>query len=269
MTFSRAKPAGYSTGDRLTAAEINSIDVNQSRAIDGYAGGNYNPSAVINFTGAPGVSFYASAIAAGGWMNVIATARIDNYGAINVKSGGTVNVASGGNITVESGGKLVNKNPLIIPAHRFICTNAHWTQSANGHEWLQNNVAGAYGILTGLEFPVGTVITNVGMWIDGQINGSAAHTGLSMTLPHVTIQVWPLTDGGTDIGAPTEPFSLFDTTSVVADYNKLHLVSTDIIGGLAIEANKIYQVNVYGETGTDALADSLGFYGVRLTLGNP
>ncbi len=52
MTFARAKPGGYTDDvDLLPADEIDTIDVNQSRAVDGNAGGTYAPSAKIEFNG--------------------------------------------------------------------------------------------------------------------------------------------------------------------------------------------------------------------------
>lgn len=47
MTFSRVKPLGWGNLDTLTAAEVNQLDLNLSRAIDGTFGGEYNPSAPI------------------------------------------------------------------------------------------------------------------------------------------------------------------------------------------------------------------------------
>jgi hypothetical protein len=47
MTFSRAKPGGYTDDvDVLPAGELNTIDVNQSRAIDGTDGGLYTPTLI-------------------------------------------------------------------------------------------------------------------------------------------------------------------------------------------------------------------------------
>lgn len=48
MTFSRANPAGYGSNDPITAAQMETIDVNQSRAVDGNAGGAYTPSSKIS-----------------------------------------------------------------------------------------------------------------------------------------------------------------------------------------------------------------------------
>lgn len=61
MTFSRAKPTGWSDNvDTITAAQINQVDLNQSRAIDGNAGGTYTPSAAITLAGNAGITIGAS-----------------------------------------------------------------------------------------------------------------------------------------------------------------------------------------------------------------
>jgi len=55
MTFARAKVApGWSNGELITAAQINAIDINQSLAVDGSAGGNYTPTAPVGLGGAAG-----------------------------------------------------------------------------------------------------------------------------------------------------------------------------------------------------------------------
>ena len=61
MSFTRAKPAGYVDDvDVVTAAELNQIDTNQSRAIDGNAGGTYTSSGAIALNGSAGFSVGAS-----------------------------------------------------------------------------------------------------------------------------------------------------------------------------------------------------------------
>ena len=44
MTFSRANPLGWALYEVLTSAQMNALDINASRAIDGFAGGSYSPS---------------------------------------------------------------------------------------------------------------------------------------------------------------------------------------------------------------------------------
>lgn len=51
MSFTRAKPPGWVQGDKLTPTQINHIDVNQSRAIDGTGGGLYTPVAPVRIDG--------------------------------------------------------------------------------------------------------------------------------------------------------------------------------------------------------------------------
>jgi hypothetical protein len=50
MTFSRAKSAGWITGDKITPAQINQLDVDHTKAIDGVAGGAYAPTSPIVLT---------------------------------------------------------------------------------------------------------------------------------------------------------------------------------------------------------------------------
>lgn len=49
MTFSRANPLGWGLFEVLTSAQMNTVDINQSRAVDGFDGGTYNPSAKLAF----------------------------------------------------------------------------------------------------------------------------------------------------------------------------------------------------------------------------
>ena len=51
MSFDRAKPAGWTPGQKLTATQINTIDTNLTKAIDGDGGGPYSPSSAIVITG--------------------------------------------------------------------------------------------------------------------------------------------------------------------------------------------------------------------------
>lgn len=51
MTFPRANPIGWALFEELTSAQMNTLDVNLSRAVDGYAGGTYAPSSPIVIQG--------------------------------------------------------------------------------------------------------------------------------------------------------------------------------------------------------------------------
>lgn len=49
MTFARVNPPGWGYRAILTSAQQNQLDLNVSRALDGYAGGTYNPSAPLTW----------------------------------------------------------------------------------------------------------------------------------------------------------------------------------------------------------------------------
>ena len=61
MTFTRALPAGWTDGvDAITAPQLNQIDVNISRALDGSAGGSYLPNGALTIDGSAGVNVTTS-----------------------------------------------------------------------------------------------------------------------------------------------------------------------------------------------------------------
>lgn len=61
MTFTRANVAGWALYEVLTSAQMNLVDIQTSRATDGYAGGTYNPSASLTWNNALIVSSVAAA----------------------------------------------------------------------------------------------------------------------------------------------------------------------------------------------------------------
>lgn len=61
MTFTRALPAGWTDAvDPITAPQLNQIDVNISRALDGSAGGLYLPNGTLTIGGSAGVNITTS-----------------------------------------------------------------------------------------------------------------------------------------------------------------------------------------------------------------
>jgi len=58
MAFSRVNPTGYTNDNStITAAQANQLDINQSRAIDGTAGGTYTPTGQIIISGTEGIRY--------------------------------------------------------------------------------------------------------------------------------------------------------------------------------------------------------------------
>lgn len=73
MTFARAKPGGWVSGERLTHTQANAMDVNIEKALDGGAGGDYNPSGFLRVEDSKLIAGYMLA---------------DNYGWLNVDAAG-------------------------------------------------------------------------------------------------------------------------------------------------------------------------------------
>jgi len=73
MTFSRVKPLGWAWGETLASADMNSLDLDHSRALDGHAGGAYNPTAAIVINNQLEVD--ATGAAAANVVGIIATGK--------------------------------------------------------------------------------------------------------------------------------------------------------------------------------------------------
>jgi len=51
MTFSRVNSGGWALYEVLSSAQMNALDINMTRALDGYAGGDYSPSSALKVHG--------------------------------------------------------------------------------------------------------------------------------------------------------------------------------------------------------------------------
>jgi hypothetical protein len=106
MSFSRVNPGGWGLFEVLTSSQMNQIDINQSRAVDGFAGGTYTPSDPIEFGGAGVV------------INTIGgtptfTGDVTFEGDVTIDSGHNLTV--GGSLIVDYG-ILVNGGSISVDA---------------------------------------------------------------------------------------------------------------------------------------------------------
>jgi len=51
MTFSRVNSGGWALYEMLSSAQMNALDINMTRALDGYSGGDYSPSSALKVHG--------------------------------------------------------------------------------------------------------------------------------------------------------------------------------------------------------------------------
>lgn len=132
MTFARVKPAGW-TDDitTITAAELNGLDINQSRAIDGNAGGTYTPSGALAINGSAGFSIGAS--------NTTTLAAATSVTGVVTVSGNNAAVAwrvynaTNASETIEGARYDIIKLPATITANRTYTIAAASPVPATGH----------------------------------------------------------------------------------------------------------------------------------------
>lgn len=110
MSFTRAKSTGWTAGiDKITASQINQIDVNQSRAVDGTGGGVYQPSAVIEIQGTAGLKINGSSSAARVQYGSRSLTRTQDGILINLNTGATYTPAAIG--VGQQGAQLLERMP--------------------------------------------------------------------------------------------------------------------------------------------------------------
>lgn len=117
MTLTAAKSGGWATEDLLSSAQMNALQTELLKAVDGAGGGTYTLSAPLIFTGDDVrldtddidiVSGGELSILSGGLLAVESGGglQIESGGALDVLSGGAVDLQSGATFDVESGGIL-------------------------------------------------------------------------------------------------------------------------------------------------------------------
>lgn len=244
MSFTRVNPSGWNPGDKLTSTQMNSLDTQQSQAIDGAGGGTYTPSATI--------SINDLTIPAGGSIQLASTGRID--------------FNSGSFLNVLSGSKLQLNGTLDTTIHwgwsKFYYNTVRYSPIAL-RGLSQSDATVAAELISSLSLPVGSIITGLTGWVDGNGAGGA-HGSMPSTKPKIEIQSWTLTDGAADLATSgTVETTVTDPETTTTEYDKLHTIPHTC--SITVAANKFYQLHFFGEVhGTYPL---LVFYGIDISLG--
>lgn len=117
MSLSPVNAGGWDPEEVLTSDQMNALQVELLKAIDGVGGGSYTPASDI-VIGGPGelivnttLSILADLIIeVGAFLQVMGTLQLSGVqtvtGDIDVPSGGEINIKTGGRIDVESGGDV-------------------------------------------------------------------------------------------------------------------------------------------------------------------
>ena len=138
MTFSRANASGWGFNTKLTAAQANTIDLNQSRAVDGYAGGNYTPSSPVWITGFRFTSASANSVSSGGSCTV-------DSGATLACSAGSVTTLAG-KVAIGVGATTPGSNTTNI-AGTVAYQSGTWT-CASGAAFVFNCTTAINNVMT-------------------------------------------------------------------------------------------------------------------------
>lgn len=131
--------------------------------------------------------------------------------------------------------------------------------------YMQNDITDSGELDFNLVLPkIGTLkLDEVHAVVAGCNDGGVGHSALPATLPHLFLERRLLTTGGVP-AANVLMFDQVDTSAVVADYNKVHLISAT---GLAHTiGNSAYQLGFTGEAGADSEAGKLLLLGIYFVL---
>lgn len=138
MTFSRAKPTGWTDNvDTITATQINQIDLNQSRAIDGTAGGTYTPSGAVTLGGSAGVFIgAANTLTVAGTLNVTGQENVSGQLTLSGNDAGIglrILTANDADQNIQGATRDVVKIPATLTANRAYTILATSPLPKTGH----------------------------------------------------------------------------------------------------------------------------------------
>jgi len=240
MTFSRANPSGWSTGNQLTPAQINALDLDHSRAVDGYAGGVFTPSAAIGLQGTGG--FYGN-------VKTGRTVTIENGAVLSGASGCTILLGD----IINLGAATYTRSFFLVPSYGGAADGKYNFDVTSSYGaalyWEQGAGPGA-----GDHFQINlenisrrAVIQTVTVYGKGYGTG-ANHAGQPTTLPAMQFgRLAPTTGLITSIASTTCPW--VDVATYEAAWNfQLTGLAT------ALYTDNGYVISFKGESGTNALA---------------
>ena len=106
MTLAAVKPGGWDPEEVLTSDQMNELQVEMVKAIDGAGGGTYTLSAPLIFEGSEVHWSTVTRVVAGGFFYVDAGGTISVTGDILIEDGVQIDVKGDGRIDVRSGAEL-------------------------------------------------------------------------------------------------------------------------------------------------------------------
>ncbi len=216
-------------------------------------------------------------------LNSGATIQVDT-GSVEVQSGGDINVNSGGDLRVLSGGQLEVFSGGILDLNSGCVVNiadvddvnvsgqsitmqwdgvpllrtTNWDFLSTAGVFRQSDTSSGGTFILPIRVNSGDTITQVRVRLDG--GAGAGHAGLPASLPTITFRRGdPETGNATTISGP-----LTDPSASQAAYDVPHDVT---ISGLSeTSTGQRYFVDIDGESGANAIDDTLQICGVEITV---
>lgn len=273
MTLTLAKAGGWSVGEILTSDQMDHIQSELIKAIDGVGGGAYNPSANITLGGAGELRIdNVLRVRTGGDLLTDAGSQSDFAGNVDFfldvdfRETSTVSFIAGGLVTFHDGTRVVVEELDDLEVDNQTCSmrthlngSSEWNATEPYWEcidgsWLQKaNTSGAK-IYFPLPVMAGDDIAEMGVVIAG--GSGSGHAALPAGMPRV--RILEADSGGLFTTVVAE---VTDTTAVLATYDAAHGITLDAAstGGdlpyTAIDRN--YVIEVRGEFGLDSEPDEV------------
>jgi len=230
--FLRQNAIGWVSGDKLTAPQINGIDVNLSRALDGNAGGTYAPSAQVVIGGA-GLKTTVAEIAGTASITGVVTAT----GAITASD-----LTMSGTNRVKLASRSITR---VVDCASWSFTAGEWVTGTNGMGVSDASV-GPHQLMMPLHIPHGATLTKVGMLVD-----CPGHGGSWPPAVAPTFGVWrsSLADGAASaiVAAATT-----DSLAVQATYEAIRWFETGTLSEVIDRTTARYTARYTSEGSTNA-----------------
>jgi hypothetical protein len=205
LSFVRANPSGWVTNDPITAAQINALDLDHSRAIDGTGGGSYTPSANVTIAGASsglivsaaggitcsGTAGFACSSSGGATFSGSGTATVSATGGLVVSGAGGLTLSTAGANVVLAARSVIRAQPLA--AHG----SSGWTYTPGTMAW--STTADNALLVLPLFLPHGAVLNSVTVRI-------SATFAMPATMPTIAVRRQDVSSATiTTIGSATDP----------------------------------------------------------------
>ena len=230
MSFSRAKPTGWVSKEVITPTQINQIDLNQSRAVDGNAGGDYSPSTpIVLKTGATRMEVEEDAL----------KYQDDAFPLLTNRTVYGNTVVSPHSFDSDAGLISTYDTTIDFKFTSLILTQNYANATNTPYFYMFFNPAIRYGTLYTL------ILT---------IEGVAGHSALPGTMPQWILYKNANTTAYTSIASAT------DSSATVGAYEAKHEISNSSFTETIDDSNfATYLIKISGEGGTNAATGTV-FY---------